>query len=179
MSRKIERQSFIIRKNREPKSIIQGIVHHEACQVIFDSISTSIHPSVRFLMKLSNESVTIELKNGTTVHGTITGMDVHMNAHLKNVKVTTRQNSGNKSNTNNNPLHLDRMSVRGNSIRYVILPDALPLDTLLVDDRPKANFTMKEPVGAVIPSTRGGRGRGRGRGRSRPAPTATIKRPRL
>lgn len=28
---------------------------------------------VRFLQKLSNESVTIELKNGTTAHGTIMG----------------------------------------------------------------------------------------------------------
>jgi small nuclear ribonucleoprotein (snRNP)-like protein len=29
---------------------------------------------VRFLMKLSNESVTIELKNGSVVNGTIVGL---------------------------------------------------------------------------------------------------------
>jgi len=31
-------------------------------------------PSIRFLMKLNNESVTIELKNGTVVSGTVTGI---------------------------------------------------------------------------------------------------------
>lgn len=32
---------------------------------------------------------------------------------------------------------LDTLSIRGNQVRYYILPDSLPLDTLLIDDAPK------------------------------------------
>lgn len=106
-------------------------------------------------MKISNETVSIELKNGTVVHGTVTSVDVQMNIHMKNAKLTTR---------NREPVTYDSLSVRGNQIRYVILPDSLPLDSLLVDDRPKANLKgeRREPV------TSRGRGRGRARGTSRP-----------
>lgn len=76
-------------------------------------------------MKLSQETVTIELKNGTVISGTITGkktylkddvlgVDIAMNTHLKAVKMTIK---------GRNPVSLDSLSVRGSNIRYVILPD--------------------------------------------------------
>ncbi|GAB2284817.1 hypothetical protein Dimus_019270 [Dionaea muscipula] len=83
---------------------------------------------VRFLMKLNNETVSIELKNGTIVHGTITGVDISMNTHLKTVKLTVK---------GKNPVTLDHLSVRGNNIRYYILPDSLNLETLLVEETPR------------------------------------------
>ncbi|KAK7049223.1 Sm snRNP core protein Smd1 [Paramarasmius palmivorus] len=118
---------------------------------------------VRFLMKLNNETVTIELKNGSIVHGTITGVDMQMNTHLKTVKMSTR---------NRDPISLDSLSIRGNNVRYFILPDALPLDTLLVDDAPKPKSRKKEDTrgrgrGGARGGDRGRGGRGRGRGRGR------------
>ena len=71
-----------------------------------------------------------------------------MNTHLKTVKMTTR---------NRDPTTLDSLSIRGNTVRYFILPDALPLDTLLVDDAPKPKGRKKDDT----------RGRGRGRGPER------------
>jgi small nuclear ribonucleoprotein D1 len=52
-----------------------------------------------------------------------------MNTHLKSVKMTLK---------NKDPVQLETLSIRGSNIRYFILPDSLPLDTLLIDDAPKA-----------------------------------------
>lgn len=98
-------------------------------------------------MKLSHETVTIELKNGTVVNGTITGVDPAMNTHLRAVKMTPK---------GRDVMTLESLSIRGNNIRYYILPENLPLDSLLIDDTPKAKIKRRE--------ARLGRGRGRGRG---------------
>eukprot|EP01067_Filipodium_phascolosomae_P007356 Filipodium_phascolosomae@DN5867_c0_g1_i1.p1 len=110
---------------------------------------------VRFLMKLSGEAVVVELKNGTVIQGVVTGVDVSMNTHLKSVKVTIKHK---------NPVAMDHLTIRGNNIRYFILPDALPLDTLLIDDTPKQK-PPKEGRATVRGRGRGGlRGRGGVRG---------------
>ena len=105
---------------------------------------------VRFLMKLSGETVTIELKNGSVATGTVVGVDISMNTHLKKVKF---------ANNGATAQHLDSLSIRGNNIRFVILPDNLNLEQLLIDDTPK-NHPPKNDSGGG-----GGRGRGSGGGR--------------
>lgn len=50
-----------------------------------------------------------------------------MNTHLKKVKMQIK---------GKNPVALEHYTIRGNNLRYFILPDSLPLDTLLVDDIP-------------------------------------------
>ena len=72
------------------------------------------------------------------------------------------------------PVNLDQISIRGSEIRHIILPDSLPLDTLLIDDTPKPkNKARKETDRGGARGGGGGRGgprgggRGRGRGRGR------------
>ncbi|KAF2799507.1 Sm-like ribonucleoprotein [Melanomma pulvis-pyrius CBS 109.77] len=130
---------------------------------------------VRFLMKCQNETVTVELKNGTIINGTIASVSPKMNTALRAVKYTAR---------NRDTVTLDSMTVRGSTVRYIILPDSLPLDTLLIDDAPKPkNKARKEadrggrggggppgrggPRGGRGGGGRGGGGRGGGRGRGR------------
>jgi hypothetical protein len=61
-----------------------------------------------------------------------------MNTHLKAVKMTVK---------NRDPVQLETLSIRGNNIRYYILPDSLPLETLLLDDSPKAKAKKKDASG--------------------------------
>lgn len=45
---------------------------------------------------------------GTVIQGTVTGVDVAMNTHLKNVKMTLK---------GKDPISMDTLSIRGNNIR--------------------------------------------------------------
>jgi small nuclear ribonucleoprotein D1 len=74
-----------------------------------------------------------------------------MNLHLRNVTCTVK---------GRNPVRADSLSIRGSTVRLIILPDSLNLDTLLVDTTEKI-----KPVEAVGGGGRGGRGGGGGGGR--------------
>lgn len=84
-----------------------------------------------------------------------------MNTHLKAVKLTLK---------GRNPINLDSLSIRGNNIRYFILPDSLNLDTHLVDDTKKGKKPEKAATTPGRGGMRGGRGGSRGRGRGRGGP---------
>ena len=78
-----------------------------------------------------------------------------MNVALRAVKYTPKSRD---------TVALYTMTVRGSTIRYIILPDSLPLDTLLIDDAPKPKNKARKEVGGGDRGARGG-GRGGGRGR--------------
>jgi len=72
--------------------------------------------------RLVNESVTIKLKSGVSINGIILEIDKNMNVYLKNVKRTFKEEKH---------VFIREISIRGNSIRYIILPVWLNFETLL------------------------------------------------
>lgn len=90
---------------------------------------------VRFLMKLTNETVQIELKNQTIIQGTIISVSPNMNIILKKIKMVIK---------NRDPQLLDYINIRGNMIRDVILPDSLNLDLLLTESSVGLNSNSKK-----------------------------------
>merc|ERR1712060_826600 len=111
---------------------------------------------VRFLMKLNNE---------TWVVGTVTGVDMSMNTHLKAVKLTVKGREA---------VALDHLTIRGNNIRYFLLPESLPLETLLVDDAPKVR-NKKQVRETQGPGGRGGVDRKRKIKRAPPNPARNVR----
>lgn len=80
---------------------------------------------VRFLMNLplaTNQPVTVELKNGSSVNGQVLSCTPLMNLSMKNIKLIQ---------PHQDPQLMQFMSIRGNQIRQVLLPDDLNIESLL------------------------------------------------
>lgn len=100
---------------------------------------------VNFLVKCRNERVSVELKDGSTITGTVKSVSPQMNIILTQADLIHRDNKQ----------QLDQITVRGNMVRLVVLPDELNLDAILSDAifRPKkvkktksSNLSAKKPV---------------------------------
>jgi small nuclear ribonucleoprotein D1 len=89
-------------------------------------------------VNVSNAKYNVGKKEKKQTNKCRAGVDISMNTHLKTVKLTLR---------GKNPVTLDHLSIRGNNIRYYILPDSLNLDTLLVDDTPRVK--VKKPTAGM------------------------------
>lgn len=125
-------------------------------------------------MKLTSEYVQIELKNGTVVAGTVTNVTPDMNTVLNDVKMTIKGEE---------PVTVDTITLRGNTIRYFVLPESLQLDNMISDTNRKPRTHHPPPPkrgrggfrgqrGSTLRGgSRGGfnsiRGRGNARGRGR------------
>ena len=64
-----------------------------------------------FIQKLSGETLSVTLKNGSVIQGNLIGSDVAMNMHLKSVKIALK---------GKNPVSMDALSIRGSNIRYIM-----------------------------------------------------------
>merc|ERR1711976_240716 len=78
---------------------------------------------VRAIQKLFNETLQIDLKNGTIIQGTLVGLDTVMNCHIKSAIIISLNGSTDK---------VDVITIRGNQLRSIILPERINIDTLLI-----------------------------------------------
>ena len=76
-----------------------------------------------FLCRLKYETVVVHLNDGSEVLGVVEEIDPNMNTELRHVKVIRGGSL---------PVYLDVIYIRGKMIWYYSLPDALPLEKLLV-----------------------------------------------
>ena len=66
-----------------------------------------------------------------------------MNTHLKAVKLTVKGREA---------VSLDHLTIRGNNIRYFLLPESLPLETLLINDANVNKVKKRKTAGAISKS---------------------------
>ena len=86
---------------------------------------------VRFLMNIpnsTNQPITVELKNGNIISGTLLSCNPLMNLHLKNVRLQQPLQD---------PILLQYINIRGNQVRQILLPDELNIESVLAKSETK------------------------------------------
>lgn len=78
---------------------------------------------IKFLYKLIGERLTIELKDGSSVEGTLVNITSNMNVTMQQIN-WLKPKMG-------QTIKLDNLNLRGNVIRQIILPDTINIDNLL------------------------------------------------
>ncbi|CAK9066207.1 Probable U6 snRNA-associated Sm-like protein LSm4 (Glycine-rich protein 10) (GRP 10) [Durusdinium trenchii] len=105
------------------------------------------------LRTAQNQPMMVELKNGETYSGVLASCDGFMNLHMRDIVCTSRDGE--------RFWKIPECYVRGNSIKYLRLPDEV-ID--MVKDEPQSRKEIRQQFKARGRG-RGGKGEGRGRGR--------------
>eukprot|EP00930_Biecheleria_cincta_P027298 TRINITY_DN1917_c0_g2_i1.p1 TRINITY_DN1917_c0_g2~~TRINITY_DN1917_c0_g2_i1.p1 ORF type:complete len:142 (+),score=30.80 TRINITY_DN1917_c0_g2_i1:120-545(+) len=109
------------------------------------------------LRTAQNQPMMVELKNGETYSGVLASCDGFMNLHMRDIVCTSRDGE--------RFWKIPECYVRGNSIKYLRLPDEV-ID--MVKDEPQSRKEIRQQFKARGRGGRGGKGEGRGgRGRGR------------
>eukprot|EP00747_Dinoflagellata_sp_TGD_P168661 gnl/TRDRNA2_/TRDRNA2_195605_c0_seq1.p2 gnl/TRDRNA2_/TRDRNA2_195605_c0~~gnl/TRDRNA2_/TRDRNA2_195605_c0_seq1.p2 ORF type:complete len:145 (+),score=30.90 gnl/TRDRNA2_/TRDRNA2_195605_c0_seq1:116-550(+) len=103
------------------------------------------------LRTAQNQPMMVELKNGETYSGVLASCDGFMNLHMRDIVCTSRDGE--------RFWKIPECYVRGNSIKYLRLPDEV-ID--MVKDEPTSRKEIRQQFKAA--RGRGGRGGGRGEG---------------
>mmetsp|Transcript_13389 Transcript_13389/g.20327 ORF Transcript_13389/g.20327 Transcript_13389/m.20327 type:complete len:147 (+) Transcript_13389:172-612(+) len=104
------------------------------------------------LRTAQNQPMMVELKNGETYSGVLASCDGFMNLHMRDIVCTSRDGE--------RFWKIPECYVRGNSIKYLRLPDEV-ID--MVKDEPTSRKEIRAQFKGRAAAA-GGRGAGRGRG---------------
>mmetsp|Transcript_63824 Transcript_63824/g.120911 ORF Transcript_63824/g.120911 Transcript_63824/m.120911 type:complete len:145 (+) Transcript_63824:83-517(+) len=107
------------------------------------------------LRTAQNQPMMVELKNGETYSGVLASCDGFMNLHMRDIVCTSRDGE--------RFWKIPECYVRGNSIKYLRLPDEV-ID--MVKEEPQSRKELRQQFkGRARGRGRGGAAGGRGRGR--------------
>lgn len=105
-------------------------------------ITTNRHPLNSFFKTLTNQVVTVELKNDIRIRGTLKAVDQYLNIKLDDVDVLDLDKYPHLSSVKN-------MFIRGSVVRYVVLPQS-QVDTSLLEDATRRGAFISLRRGVIM-----------------------------